>query len=364
MFGLAALVILGALVALLFVAFYRWARGRGLLTGGPAEPEPSGSRRVSLLTEAVAYVGAILILAGGIAAIGQQWPNISAWGRVGVFAGFAVFFLVVGLVVRGVREPAVQRLTGVVWFLSVAAFGGAIGFAAYDVFGTSGEVMTLAMGIGTSLYAAVLWLARRRALQNAALFAGLVLTIGGLIVTTTSGQATGLAFALGLWLFGLAWAALGWLRYAEPMWVAGGLGVVLALVAPSFGVGAYGWVYALAIVTAAAAMAASVPLRNVALLALGTVAMFGYVTALVVRYFQESLGVPTALAITGVLVLTLAAVSARLMRAARPAKPGTPEIPRPRQEPADLAEPEGPDTSEAEQPRQARSSHHGLPRAS
>jgi hypothetical protein len=49
-------------------------------------------------------------------------------------------------------------------------------------------------------------------------------------------------------------------------------------------------VYAVGIATAAAAMAVSVPLRNTALLALGTLAMFGYVTSAVVHYFHESLG--------------------------------------------------------------------------
>ena len=52
--------------------------------------------------------------------------------------------------------------------------------------------------------------------------------------------------------------------------------------------------------------------------------MFGYVTSVVVRYFHQSLGVPGALAITGVLILGLAAVTARLMRAARPPKPEEP----------------------------------------
>ena len=75
-------------------------------------------------------------------------------------------------------------------------------------------------------------------------------------------------------------------------------------------------------------MAASVPLRNTPLLALGTLAMFGYVTSVVVQDFHRSLELPAALASTGVLILGLAVVSARLMRAARPPKPGKPEAPR------------------------------------
>jgi hypothetical protein len=98
-------------------------------------------------------------------------------------------------------------------------------------------------------------------------------------------------------------------------------GVILALIAPSFAAGHYGWMYVIGIATAAAAMAASVPLRNTPLLALGAMAMFGYLTAVAARYLHQSLGGPSALAITGVLIIGLAVVSARLMRAARPLTP-------------------------------------------
>ena len=167
------------------------------------------------------------------------------------------------------------------------------------------------------MYAAALWLVRRGALQNLALFAGLVVTICGTIATVARGSAPSLAIALALWGFGLAWALVGWRRYVEPLWVAVPVGVLLALLAPSFTLTDHGWMHAIGLVTAAAVMAASIPLRNTVLLAMGTIAMFGYVTSMVVRYFADSLGVPTALALTGGFILILAAISARLMRATR-----------------------------------------------
>jgi hypothetical protein len=311
------------IVGLIFGGFYYWARRQKMPAAKPAVEGEQGRRRISLLTEAVAYVGAILILAGGVAAIGQRWHGFTDWAHVGAFAGAAVFFLLVGVIVRRVREPAIQRLVDVVWFLSVAGVAGAVGFAAHDVYGNSGPVTALAVGVAVTVYAAALWLARQHALQNLAVFAGLVVTICGLIATIDS-SAPSLAFALALWGFGLAWVALGWRRYVEPLWVTVPSGVILALIAPSLAAGEHGWVYAIGIATAAAAMAASVPLRNTPLLALGTLAMFGYVTSVVIRYFHQSLGVPGALAITGVLILGLAAVSARLMRQTRPPKPEQP----------------------------------------
>jgi hypothetical protein len=170
-------------------------------------------------------------------------------------------------------------------------------------------------------------------------FAGLVITIVGVaaILTARPGPgavpvpgsapalpASSLAIAGALWVFGLAWAGFGWRRYVGPVWVTVPCGAVLALVAPGFAAGGHGWVYAVGIATAAAAMAASVRLRNTPLLALGALAMSGYLTAVAARYLHHSLGVPSALAITGVLITGLAVVTARLTLAADPPQLGQP----------------------------------------
>ncbi len=330
MLGLGALLLAATAVVGLIFGTLRWVRQRGLPAAGGAAAGVQGARHVSLLTEAVAYVGGILLLAGGAAAIGSQWNHIAAWGQVSIFAGAAAFFLLVGITVYRVREPAIQRLVDVAWFVSAAAVAWAAGLAAHEVYHRSGTVTVFAVGVAVTVYAAALWLIRRHALQNLALFAGLVTTVcGTIIVIAATGLARSLAISLALWALGLAWAALGWRRYVEPVWVTIGCGVLLALAAPTLAVTDYGWMYAIALATAAAAMAGSVPLRNTPLLGAGTLAMFGYVTAAVVRYFSESLGTPAALAITGVLIIGLAVLSARLMRATRPAKPTQPAAEKP-----------------------------------
>ena len=91
------------------------------------------------------------------------------------------------------------------------------------------------------------------------------------------------------------------------------------------------------------------------LLALGALAMFGYVTSAAVRYLQQSLGYPAALAIAGVLIIGLAVVSARLMRAAHPPETGQPGA----EKPSHAASPPLPAEPDAEKP-----SHPDLPKAS
>jgi len=113
----------------------------------------------------------------------------------------------------------------------------------------------------------------------------------------------------------------GWRRWLEPRWAAVPLGLLLSLVAPDYALSEHGWVYAIAVPTAVAVMAASVALRNTPMLAMGTIGLFGYVTDMVVHYFADSLGVPTALALTGALILVLAAVSARLLRVMKKPEP-------------------------------------------
>lgn len=98
-----------------------------------------------------------------------------------------------------------------------------------------------------------------------------------------------------------------------------------------------------------------VPLRNAVFLGLGTVAMFGYVTSVAVRYFHQSLGVPAALSVTGALIIVLAAVTARLMRATRQARPPAPGAEEPGRAPG---------TAGTTDPHTERPPQRELPRAS
>lgn len=323
------LVLLVAVIGLLCYGFYSWAHRQGLTGGEAHEGKEERAGHISLLTEAVSYVGVILVLAGGIAAIARRWGDISDWGHVGVFAGAAALFLTVGSVLFKARDPALQRLVGVLWFVSVAGVAGAAGFAAGDVYDKSAQLTALIVGLGMTAYSVVLWLFRTQALQNVAMFISLIVTICGTIATIAHGDAPSIAFTLSLWAFGLAWVLVGWRRWVEPMWATVPLGLLLSLVAPTFALDEHGWVYAIAVATAVAVMAASIPLRNTPMLAMGTIGLFGYVTSMVIRYFADSLGVPTALALTGALILILAAIGARLLRVVNKPKPDRVEPEKP-----------------------------------
>ena len=114
---------LGLLIPIvLLAALFLWFRRS---QEGASAVEPAHGR-ISLLTEAVSYVGAVLVLAGAGVALGQRWDDLADGTRLGLLAGFALFFLGVGFVTRRSAEPALLRLTSVVWLIGTGALAGAL----------------------------------------------------------------------------------------------------------------------------------------------------------------------------------------------------------------------------------------------
>lgn len=306
-------------VALIFGGFYYWARHRALVA---AEPHGQPSvRRLWLLVEALTLVGAVFLLAGGSIAASENWQNLSDWGHVTIFAGAGVLFLMIGLRLRRITQSAVARVTGTVWLACVGCIAAATAIAAHDVYAQRGPVTTLATGIAISACSAALWLAFKHEWQMAGLFSGMTITICGAILTVTGTASPWLAVSLGMWALGLGWTILGrW--YPDPLWSSVPLGTALALISPSFSVWDHGWVFVVAIVTAAAAMAASVPLKNSMLLIAGTISLACYIVAAVARYHRALFGLPGTLAIAGILILAIAVVTARIWHATLPPDDG------------------------------------------
>jgi len=96
-----------------------------------------------------------------------------------------------------------------------------------------------------------------------------------------------------------------------PAWAAVPLGAVVGCFAPSIAAEEHGWLLAVGLASAALLMAFGMSGHNVPLLAIGSVASFAYLTASIVRYFGDTLGVPLALSLVGVLVLALAVTIGR-----------------------------------------------------
>ncbi len=282
-------------------------------------PGQDSGPRVSLAAESLAYVGALLILAGGAIVTQRRWLHLANSERVEILAGAALILLLGGFVVRWVTASPADRLTETMWLASAAAAAGATATASAGGHGHSGGVTVLVVCAQVAGYAFILWILCRRELLAVVMFAGLVGTLCSAIAVTASGsRAPWLAVALGLWLLGIAWAVLG-LVYPQPLGTSVIVGATVALLGPAVAVHQDAWVYVVGIVTAAAVLVASVPLKNVVMLAFGSTALFGYLTAAAFRFFDRSLGGAETLMITGGLLIILAALTVWLGRMTRPA---------------------------------------------
>jgi len=296
---------------------------------GPAAKE----RRVSLLAEALGYVGVVLVLAGAGVWLGYSWEDLAAWGRLAIPAAATALLVLGGVLLRRQEEPAFRRLMSVLWALSVASTAWGLGVLGADLLEISEEHTALLAAAGCAALAAGLYLVHRHGLQQLVLLVsihGLVIT--GLLSLPMDDPATWRTeelpvwcFSVAVWALGLAWAALGWRNVIRPGWLAIGFGCLGAVIGPSVGVGEYEWLLAPGLLTAAALMAVSVPARQTPLLALGTLGAFGYITWAVVHYFSDSLGVPVALVIVGAVFLALAVLAGTLASRSRKKAPAVAE---------------------------------------
>jgi hypothetical protein len=311
------------LITLLFVAaaaiagaveYWLWLQRRSTTDPGEQNRDQRTERRVSLVIESLATVGAILVLAGSGISISQRWLLVTDWGRVGILTGVAIGFLITGFLVRWFTASATQPLTELMWCASAGCVAGAAAITAAGVY-RQPAAMTLLIASGTAaIYSIALWLMCRREMLMVVAFAGLVGALCGAIPVAVADATPWLAAGLGLWLFGLAWTALGWL-YPEPLGTSISVGAALALIGPTLALHQTDWAYVVGIATAAAVMAVSVPLRNVVLVAFGSCALLGYIAAVVLEYADRWVGVPESLVIIGLVLIAIAIVTVRLGRA-------------------------------------------------
>lgn len=273
-------------------------------------------RRVSLVTEALGYAGAALGVGGAAAALGPRWQDLQPGAQLGISAGVMVLMLIGGGLLRGQREAAFRRLANVLWLLAVGATAWTASVVAIEVIEIDTDVSWLPLlitGITTAM-AFALWSMMPTGPQHSILYASSVATVVTVLVAALPDDPETWPFTVAIWGWGLVWLLLGWRELVAPSAVAIVWGTGTALAAPLLVGAGEGWLLGMGLATAAIAVAVSIPTHTTLLLAGGTVAMFGYVIALVVRYFGDSVGTPIALAAAGLLILGVAVAAGRKSR--------------------------------------------------
>ncbi len=281
-------------------------------------------RRIPLVTEALGYLGAALAIAAAVVIMAEAGVDLTLRQWTAVFGGAAILLFLGGWWPRASKEPAVGRLCSLLWFLSVVGAAVFISLLGVDVGNPDpdslGEVapIVLAAASGGTLYAGWLFAMRRRTLQHVALFGGLIATFVGAVMTGAGDDWGGghtVVLSIALWALGAFWLYLATGGLLRPPPVGQFLASALLLVAPAIlSEEARGAGLLLGLATAGGLMVVSVLANRPLVLWVGSVGLFAYLVGIIGVYLSDTLGLPLALLLSGLVLLALAVVTGRLKR--------------------------------------------------
>lgn len=304
---------------------------------GGAGPTGTGERRISLLAEALGYLGAALAVVALGLLITDLWDQIEAWARVLVAGVVTVGTFGAGWALRGSEEPAVRRLVSLLWGATVVGTGFTVAVWLFEFTALDDRELWLPLSMVVLVVATALWSIRRTPLQHVAMYVGVLLTVGwgmNRVDTEFGPLFWGLAF-LGV---GLAWAALSWAELVTPRTA----GLVVGLITVGWGAQIMAFDddpvpgLVTAIVVAGVLVAVSIVERESLFLVFGAIGVFVFVPQLVFEWFGDTLGAPLVLLITGLLLIVGAVGAAKLKSevidsgdgaVARRSPDGTPDAP-------------------------------------
>ena len=268
-------------------------------------------RRVPLIVEALGYLGGALAVIAVLILAQEFWADLELWGRLALLGTVTIGLLVAGWVLRDSPLEAIRRLAGFLWFFAVVGAGFSFGILSVDGFETGDETAMLVGSLAAAVIAFFLWRFRTQSLQQVAFAAGLWMALVGLILVAEWPDE---AYGLGLWALGTVWLFLTWGTLIRPVITGYALGGVASLIGVQLlAVDEQGWPLLLGVLVAGALIVASVTLRQIVLLALGSAGVFIFVPQVVFHYFGDSLGAPVALLISGAALIAGAVALARLM---------------------------------------------------
>lgn len=278
--------------------------------------------RISLVTEAIGYVGAALLLAAGLTLASRFWEDAEALAKITILTFLTILLIGLGWALRASPEPAVGRLSGVLWVMGTVTTAGLVAVIAADIVDGEGRIPALASTLAATAVAIPLYAARKKTLQHLAMFAAGLAVLVAASVDSDGAGAQGVA----IWVYSFAWLAAGWRDVLPPQraaFVAGAFGTLMGAQTLADESDAGLW---LGLVTAVVLLAGSVLGRDRALLGFGVVGLFIFLLRTIQEYFGGG-GMVAGLAIAGIAVLVVALVIAR--RTARQQMSGPGEHPHP-----------------------------------
>jgi len=275
------------------------------------ETTPTDERRVPLIAEVLGYLGGALALIAAFILVGEFWADLEVWARLLLVGTGTAAFLAAGWFIKGIDNDAIRRLSSFSWALGTVGLAFWFGLLADSVFETEPETTVLIAALAGLVAAFVLYRLTMRSLQQLLLGGALVAVALSLLA-----HIDGLSeeyYGLTVWGLGIAWLWLAWGNQLKPQVTAYALGSAGALLGPQvMRIDSALWPLFLGLVTAALLLTFSVTLRNTILLGFGAGGVFLFVPQIIFEYFEDTIGVPLALFLTGLALLGGALLVARL----------------------------------------------------
>lgn len=272
-------------------------------------PEAPPARRTSLVTEALGYVGGVLVVLASLLLTAQFWDDLSVGLRLALTGAAVALLLGVGAALPARPGTAGERLRSVAWMLSSAALAFLLGMFAVEVLDWQDDDTALLVAAGSAAYTAALWLRSRTVLQQAVLFVSLASTAAASLAHVAPSGSSGDAMpGLGILAVGGVWLWLGDRDRLAPrrfVLVLGGIGATLGASVTQL----TDWGRVLAVVTVLGLVALALRVRELALLAVAALGMFIVFPNVLMSWFPGAVAAPLALLLAGSL-LVLAALRA------------------------------------------------------
>lgn len=261
--------------------------------------------------EAIAYLGSALILIAVSLLAVEFWADIAPLGRFALTAGVTAVLAMAGWLFGRSEVSALQRAQAFAWFLATLGVALSTSVAAGDIAELENQDAFLVVAAFSFIAAAVLWRFRPSMLQMVTMGLGAYATV--IAVVSRFETAPDWVFGVSLAGIGLIWLFLTWRGVLTPTktsYTVAGIGLLLisfpeALQMP--------WPL-LGLLAGLALMGASVTLKENVLLGLGVLGLFIYIPMTVFELFGETVGVPFALLITGLVLLGVVLATVRLRK--------------------------------------------------
>ncbi len=250
--------------------------------------------------EAVAYLGAVLVLVALATLAVEFWDRLEPLGQLAVSLLVAGVLFTTGLIMGSAKGSAMARAQSFAWLLATIAMW----FAGHVVFGEmvsfDDEVAFLYASSVALAVAFALWRARPSVLQMTAmgLTTGLTAVSALVLIDDISERSFGIVFAA----LGVLWLVLTYVGYFRPRRTSLALGATGLLLIAFPELGDMPWT-AMGLVVALIMMIISVALDENVLLGFGVAGMFVYTPLTVFELFGDTIGVPVALLTTGLVLL-------------------------------------------------------------